>query len=109
MVFKIASISGIDFVQSVDVKKSKGSIGQIQKQLQGFYKQCALLRPILEVDSVCMHLLSILFSVLPKLPSALSNRVFFDDLPLQGILSGDENDPSAFSPDLANVSCSGSC
>lgn len=55
MVIKMVPISGIDFVQSVDVNKCKGSIDQIQKQLQGFYKQCALLRPILEVDSVCLH------------------------------------------------------
>ena len=53
MVIKSVLVSGLDFVQSVDVKKCKGSIVQVQKQLQGFYKQCALLRPILEVDSVC--------------------------------------------------------
>ena len=62
MVLIIVPISGIDFVQSVDVKKCKNSIDQVQKQLQGFYKQCALLRPILEVDSVCSFLSPSLYS-----------------------------------------------
>ena len=55
------------------------------------------------IQSVRFSLPLFILVVLPKLPSAVSNRVIFDDLPLQGILSGDENDFSAFSPDTVHV------